>query len=432
MGKRRCISMLKFVAFSLVGLVFFFMPFSIGGMYSVPIDLISRLLIKGFPAAVAVYAFALIAIGALAPLWQRHWQAGGFERVYMALKCLGLIAAVLIYWDIGPAWLLDDKLGKFLFYELVLSISLIVPISAVFLQFLTGYGLVEFLGAIFQKVMRPIWKVPGRSAIYAITSRFASIVVVYLMVSNDYKESRLTQREATIIATGFLMVEIPFMIIIARTLDIMFMFPVFFVCAMGVSLVVTAILARLWPIRRLPDAYLDAAQAKPEASTSRGLIHDAIEWAADTSAQAKPLHIGVATQLKDAFIMLSSVLPAILSIGVIFLAIVEYTPLFDYVAYVFFPLTWLLQAPEPMLMAKAVSLGITEILLPSLIVVDADVMTRFIVGVVSISGVLFFSTTIPCILASSLKLSVWRMVVIWFMRTVISLVLAVPLAYMML
>lgn len=79
----------------------------------------------------------------------------------------------------------------------------------------------------FQKIMRPIWKVPGRSAVNALTSRFASIVVVYLMVNQDYKDGKYTTREAIIIATGFLAVEIPFLVIIARTAGLMDIFPFF-------------------------------------------------------------------------------------------------------------------------------------------------------------------------------------------------------------
>lgn len=111
--------------------------------------------------------------------------------------------------------------------------------------------------------------------------------------------------------------------------------------------------------------------------------------------------------------------------------IAERTPIFDYLAYIFYPFTLILQAPEPLLTAKAVSLGITEILLPALIVVEASLATKFIVGVVSISGILFFSTTIPCVLSSSVPLSVGKMVLIWFMRTIVSLIIAIPITLLL-
>lgn len=421
----------KFVVFSLIGIIAFFVPFTINDIRSIPIDLISRLLIGAIPAAIALYALALMLVGAFLPFFDKSWNRNAFEIVYTLIKLAGFVAAVFIMLDKGPEWLLDKHIGKFLFFELVISISLIVPISAIFLQFLTGYGLVEFLGVIFQRIMRPIWRVPGRSAIHAITSRFASIVVVYLMVSNDYKDNRLTKKEAAIIATGFLAVEIPFMIIIARTLDIMQHFPLFFAMAIITTFLVTAILARCWPLRGMPDEYHDPSQAIPEEKVEHQMMQGAYRNAVAVADQAESLASGIWKQLKDALMMTTSVLPAILAIGLICLLLAERTQVFDYLAYIFYPLTWVLQAPEPMLTAKAVSLGITEILLPSLIVVDAALATKFIVGVVSISGILFFSTSIPCVLSSSIPLSVGKMVIIWFLRTIVSLIIAVPLAHLL-
>ena len=43
--------------------------------------------------------------------------------------------------------------------------TLLVPIGAVFLALLVGYGLLEFIGVLMQPVMRPVWRTPGRSAL---------------------------------------------------------------------------------------------------------------------------------------------------------------------------------------------------------------------------------------------------------------------------
>lgn len=416
----------KFIVFSLIGIVAFFVPFTIGQTRSIPIDLISRSLLGAQPTGIAIYALALMLLGAVLPFVNQAWKESRFEAVYTLIKIAGFVAGVLIMLNTGPEWLLEEHIGKFLFFELVLSISLIVPISAVFLQFLMGYGLMEFLGVLFQRIMRPIWKVPGRSAIHAITSRFASLIVIYLMVSNDYKHNKLSQREAVIIATGFVAVEIPFIIIMARTLDIMEYFPMFFLVAMITTYLVTAILVRFWPLSRVPDTYHDPDQAMPEDTVESQMMRSAYSQAIEVSSRAPSLAAGILDQLKGAFLMATSVLPAILAIGIACMLIAERTPIFDYLAYIFYPITMLLQAPEPMLTAKAVSLGITEILLPALIVVEASLATKFIVGVVSISGILFFSTSIPSVLSSSIPLSVGKMVLIWFMRTIISLFIAIP------
>ena len=49
---------------------------------------------------------------------------------------------------------------------------------------------------------------------------------------------------------------------------------------------------------------------------------------------------------------------------------------------------------------------------------------------VSVSAVLFFSASIPCILSTSIPLSAGRMLVVWFIRVGLSLLLAVPAGYL--
>ncbi len=67
--------------------------------------------------------------------------------------------------------------------------------------------------------------------------------------------------------------------------------------------------------------------------------------------------------------------------------------------------------------------------LPALLLSEADFVTRYVAGVVSISSVLFFSAMIPCILATKIPLSIPKMLIIWLQRTVLSILLASALAH---
>jgi len=112
------------------------------------------------------------------------------------------------------------------------------------------------------------------------------------------------------------------------------------------------------------------------------------------------------------------------------LLLADYTPIFDILGYIFYPLTMLLQIPEPLLAAKAAFLGLAEMYLPVLVVVKAPELTRFIVGILSVTQVIMFSTTVPCILATKIPLSLKNMVIIWFERTIISLIIITPISFL--
>ncbi|MGS0652614.1 YjiH family protein, partial [Staphylococcus arlettae] len=69
--------------------------------------------------------------------------------------------------------------------------------------------------------------------------------------------------------------------------------------------------------------------------------------------------------------------------------------------------------------------------LPSLLVAKAALSTKFVVGVVSVSAIIFFSALVPCILATEIKIPVWKLIVIWFIRVVLTLLITIPLALLL-
>ncbi len=111
--------------------------------------------------------------------------------------------AFMAVFNFGPAWLFESDMVPFLYNKLVIPVGLIVPLGSVFLAFLVGYGLLEFIGVIMQPVMKPIWKTPGRSAIDAVASFVGSYSIGLLITNRVYKEGKYSAKEAAIIATGF-------------------------------------------------------------------------------------------------------------------------------------------------------------------------------------------------------------------------------------
>jgi nucleoside recognition membrane protein YjiH len=88
--------------------------------------------------------------------------------------------------------------------------------------------------------------------------------------------------------------------------------------------------------------------------------------------------------------------------------------------------------PEPMLIAKASALGIAEMFLPALLVTEAALLVKFVVAVVSVSSIIFFSALVPCIVATDIPISIPKLVVIWIERVILTIVFVTPIAYLIL
>ncbi|MGQ0414694.1 YjiH family protein, partial [Bacillus sp. HC-TM] len=154
--------------------------------------------------------------------------------------------------------------------------------------------------------------------------------------------------------------------------------------------------------------------------------------AALAAKSAPSIMKNIAMNLKDGFIMTMGILPSIMSVGLIGIVLAKFTPIFDWISYIFYPFTWLLQLPEADLAAKAASVGIAEMFLPSLLVVSAPLVTKFVIAVVSVSSILFFSASIPCILSTDIPLKVSELIILYVQRTILTLLIITPIAYLLL
>jgi len=423
--------MWKFFIYSIIGAFMFFVPVTIGEKNSIMLDHIVSWIQTNATGVLPFYALALILAGAAYPFISGTWNKSKVDMVFSFFKVIGLVVGVMIVFGFGPAWLFNPDMGPFLFNKLVISVGLLVPIGAVFLALLVGYGLLEFIGVLMQPIMRPIWRTPGRSAIDAVASFVGSYSLGLLITNRVYKEGKYSAREAAIIATGFSTVSATFMVIVAKTLGIMDMWNLYFWLTLIITFIVTAITTRIWPLNRIKDDYYEGSVPQPEVKPEGSHFTAAWNEAQETVKQAPSLGANIWGNLRDGLLMAMAILPSILSIGLLGLVLAEFTPIFDWIGYIFYPFTYALQLPEPMLVAKASALGIAEMFLPALLVVKSGIIVKFVIAVVSVSSIIFFSAVVPCIVATEIPISIPKLLVIWVQRVILTLIITTPIAFLL-
>jgi nucleoside recognition membrane protein YjiH len=425
-------NILKFFIFSAIGIFMFFIPITLNGKSSIMLDHIVSFIQLKVPSVLPYYALIVILMGALYPFVAKTWKKDTVTIVFSVLKVFGLVAAIMLVFNVGPEWFFAPNMAPFLYNKLVISVGLLVPIGSVFLALLVGYGLLEFIGIFMQPIMRPIWKTPGRSAIDAVASFVGSYSIGLLITNRVFKEGKYTIKEAAIIATGFSTVSATFMIVVAKTLNLMEMWNAYFWVTFVVTFIVTAITTRIWPLSKMSDEYYQGMEGDKEVIIKKDRVKHAWKEAMITAENSPSLQSNIWENLKDGFIMTMGILPSIMSVGLLGLVLAEFTPVFDWLGYIFYPFTALVQLPEPMLAAKASAVSIAEMFLPALLVTEAALVTKFVMAVVSVSSIIFFSALVPCILSTEIPLSIGKLVVIWFQRVVLTILLTAPIAYLLL
>lgn len=79
---------------------------------------------------------------------------------------------------------------------------------------------------------------------------------------------------------------------------------------------------------------------------------------------------------------------------------------------------------------KAAALCLPKMFLPSILIKSSGtLLLKFVIAVVSISEILFFSASIPCIMGTDIPLKMRDILVIWFERVVLSILITIPIGW---
>ena len=424
------IKIFKFILYAAIGVFMFFVPITINGTNTIPVDHIVNY-IKAIPNYGPIYSGIIVTIGGLLPFINKSWNKDKTTMIFSFIKLLGIIFIFMAIFNVGPAFLLDEDVIPFIYNKIVISVTTIVPIGSIFLAFLVNYGLMEFIGVFMEPIMRPVWKTPGRSAIDAVASFVGSYSIALLITDRVYQEGKYTGKEAAIIATGFSTVSATFMIIVANTLDIMDKWLLYFWLTLIVTFVVTAITARIYPLSKKPEAYYNNQRGSGEQLAKGSRFRRAYIEGMKAFDKAPTVVESVLGNLKSGIKLALSIGPLLMSIGVIGIVIAEYTPVFDIIGYIFYPFTLITRVPEPLLAAKANALSIAEMFLPALLVTEAPMITKFLIAVVSVSEILFFSASIPCMMATQIPLTMKDYIIIWIERVILSILITAPILHLL-
>lgn len=421
-------SVLRLLVFSTLGIIAFFVPLTIGGKTTILLDHIVTFLTTDMKKLSHGITFGFLLAGGVLPLVNSDWRKGPLELILVVLKFLAIPIGALYLLGSGPAFLMAPDLVPFLFEKLVMPVGLIVPIGAIFLSFLVGYGLLEFVGVLLEPIMRPIWKIPGRAAIDAVASFTGSYSVGLLITNRVYKEGKYSAKEAAIIATGFSTVSATFMLIVAKTLGLMGIWNFYFWSTLLITFAVSAVSVRLWPLTKLSTAVQTPLEPADQGTS---ILRQAYLEGLSTAESAPGLWTNLKSNFFDGIKMSINIAPSLLTVGLAGLLLAKYTPIFTWIGYLLYPVIYIMEVPEALLASKAIATGFAEMFLPALYSADAPYFTRYVIGVTSVSSILFLSGSIPCIMSTEIPISVGKLAIIWFQRTVLSIIFAATVAHLM-
>lgn len=281
--------------------------------------------------------------------------------------------------------------------------------------------------------MRPLFKVPGRSAIDAIASWIGSGPVGVVITNKQYKQGYYTAKEASIISVCFSLVSLPFAVVVASFLKLEHVFLYFYGAICISSFAAALVLPRIRPLNRKTDDYHPSIgkQIDEEVPEGRTIQSWALEKGVTKAKQAKSIDKLALDGLKTVIDVYLNLMPLVMAWGTIALIIAEHTPIFTWISFPVIYLLKLMAIPGATEAAPAVLVGFADMFLPSILVANLDFeITRFIVGALSFTQLIYMTETGAIIVKSDIPLNFKDLFILFIERTLVTLPIVVIIAHL--
>ncbi|MGL4730598.1 MAG: YjiH family protein [Clostridium sp.] len=428
--------LLLFLIPSIIGVLFFMTPVPNNGELTIPVAILSRSLLNRLVNVMPYIVCTMITLAALGTFITKIAKPAfiinnkffntlfNISPVWAISRFLGMIFVISATFKIGPNFIWSENTGGLLLYDLLPILFSVFLFAGLFLPLLLNFGLLEFVGTFLSKVMRPIFKLPGRSSIDCITSWLGDGTIGVLLTSKQYEEGYYSSREASIISTSFSAVSITFSLVVIAQVGLSNLFVPFYLTVTLCGVVLAIIVPRIPPLSRKTDTfYNDVKKENKEVIPEN---HSTFSWALtqalDRAEKNKNFGEFLWDGVKNVLDMWLGVLPIVMSIGTIALIIAEYTPVFQILGMPFIPILNLLQIPEAAAASQTLIVGFADMFLPTVIgATIASPLTRFVIACISVVQLIYMSEIGGLILGSKIPVSLKELFIIFLERTLISL-----------
>ncbi|WP_148254968.1 YjiH family protein [Aidingimonas lacisalsi] len=437
-------NLLKFLIPSAIGVGLFLIPFSTGDTINIGMgmmaDGLQAMLGDALPAiAVAVLCLSVVLttlVKVTKPKWARE---GVFQEmfdvlpIWFIMRGLGALFALMTYFQVGPDVVTADFTGGVMLNDLAPVLLTFFFFAALLLPFLVDFGFMEFIGSLVRKPFRVIFNLPGRSAIDATASWMGSGTVGVLITTQQYERGYYNRREASVIATNFSIVSIAFALLVTSFIGINHLFVPFYLTVVVAGLTAAVIVPRLPPLSRKPNTYYEpvGCQLVEKETSGMGVFRFSLSQAvkrADKAPGPRQLARHALINVADIFLAL---LPLVIAIGTIALILAEFTPLFTWLSYPMVPVLELLRIPEAEAAAPATLVGFADMFLPAVLASNIESeLTRFVIACLSLTQLIYMSEIGALLLKSKIPLKLWELLVIFLLRTAITLPIIAGMAHL--
>ncbi|CAK3858447.1 Nucleoside recognition membrane protein YjiH [Vibrio crassostreae] len=431
---------------SLIGLFLFMAPISYQGDLTIPVAILAKSIQAVFGESLVAIITAIVAFMSVASVLSTIFKPAFITSnsflnglftpspLWLLVRLIGGAAAFMAFFQVGPEFIWEENTGGLVLEGLLPTLFSVFIFAGLLLPLLLNFGLLELFGTLLSKIMRPIFNLPGRSAIDCMASWLGDGSVGILLTSKQYEKKFYTQREAAVVGTTFSAVSITFSLVVIAQVELEHLFLPFYAAICLAGIVAAVIIPRLPPLSMKKDTFIDGSKPHKDADAipaGHSTFSWGLELAVNKASQVKSAKSVFGEGVRNAVDMVFGVLPVVMGLGTMALVIAEYTSVFSFLGQPFIPFLELLGVPEAVAASETIVVGFADMFIPAILAASIDnEMTRFVIAAMSVTQLIYMSEVGALLLGSKIPVNILELFIIFILRTLITLPVIAGVAHL--
>src|SRR5690625_1010094 len=247
----------KFIIPSIIGVFLFMTPIKVAEGFTIPVAIFANFIQDILANQLSLIMTINIVLTAVLTVAMKSSKGRLFSEstfltqllnvsaFWTITRVLAAVFAVMVFFEIGPEAVYHEDTGGMLLHDLLHVLFSVFLFAGLFLPLLMNFGLLELFGTMMTKIMRPLFKLPGRSSIDSLASWIGDGTIGVLLTSKQYEDGYYTKREAAVIGTTFSIVSITFTLVIIETVGLEHMFIPFYSTVLVAGVVAALTMPRI-------------------------------------------------------------------------------------------------------------------------------------------------------------------------------------------
>ncbi|KHS57562.1 hypothetical protein QX51_07645, partial [Terrisporobacter othiniensis] len=241
---------MKMYIFSLIGIIIFFIPIKINNQYETLLYHISYFIENKASIIINISVLFFVTLSILKDII--NVNKSSINKFLVFSKVFSLIILTFLLVGKEEIFFIDDSF-IFILKDLILNLSIVLPVASLFMPFLLDCGLLEITEAFTHRTMKKLFRVSGKVflnfLVYLLVDNVCGVFVTYRL----YKDGKLRERECAITILNFSVLSLSLTGDLCNKIDVNI--GKFFIMEMLVLIICNIIISRIYPLKKKKQSY---------------------------------------------------------------------------------------------------------------------------------------------------------------------------------